>query len=126
MHESLDLVGHHYTSPLSASGTSSDVTTKQEEEIEKDSQPLTTHYISSSCMLLTYFTGDIASNVDEHFSRALSQPSSFNAENQGSKPTTWKGERLLNDNNVNFRCIILEIQHFWCTFHMGVNFMCRP
>ncbi len=62
---------------------------------DKDTLPQNTQYISSNCVLLTYFQGDIAANVDEHFSRALSQPSSFSAENQGSKPgILWKGKTL--------------------------------
>ncbi|XP_022256863.1 transcription cofactor vestigial-like protein 2 isoform X3 [Limulus polyphemus] len=35
------------------------------------------HYISANCVLLTYFNGDTSAAVDEHFSRALSQPSSY-------------------------------------------------
>ncbi|XP_076069824.1 uncharacterized protein LOC143041698, partial [Oratosquilla oratoria] len=31
------------------------------------------HYISANCVVLTYFSGDLATAVDEHFSRALSQ-----------------------------------------------------
>ncbi|ESO84280.1 hypothetical protein LOTGIDRAFT_58865, partial [Lottia gigantea] len=49
---------------------------------EKDSdsekeQPHGSQYLNPNCLLLTYFTGDIATNVDEHFSKALSQPSSY-------------------------------------------------
>ncbi|XP_050714587.1 transcription cofactor vestigial-like protein 3 isoform X2 [Eriocheir sinensis] len=31
------------------------------------------HYISANCVVLTYFSGDLATAVDEHFSRALTQ-----------------------------------------------------
>ncbi|NXR41321.1 VGLL3 protein, partial [Zosterops hypoxanthus] len=51
---------------------------KQEED-EKD-QPAEMEYLNSRCVLFTYFQGDIGSVVDEHFSRALSQASSFNAD----------------------------------------------
>ncbi|KAK6297388.1 hypothetical protein J4Q44_G00319710 [Coregonus suidteri] len=34
-------------------------------------------YLNSRCVLFTYFHGDISSVVDEHFSRALSQPTSY-------------------------------------------------
>ncbi|XP_023236270.1 transcription cofactor vestigial-like protein 2 isoform X1 [Centruroides vittatus] len=34
-------------------------------------------YLSANCVVFTYYTGDLASVVDEHFSRALSQPSSY-------------------------------------------------
>ncbi|XP_018104337.1 transcription cofactor vestigial-like protein 3 isoform X1 [Xenopus laevis] len=57
--------------------------TKQEEE-EKE-QPAEMEYLNSRCVLLTYFQGDIGAVVDEHFSRALSQISSFNPENTTSK-----------------------------------------
>nr|XP_012807174.1 transcription cofactor vestigial-like protein 2 isoform X3 [Jaculus jaculus] len=43
---------------------------------EKEHQP-EAEYINSRCVLFTYFQGDISSVVDEHFSRALSQPSSY-------------------------------------------------
>ncbi|NXO80056.1 VGLL3 protein, partial [Sitta europaea] len=56
---------------------------KQEED-EKD-QPAEMEYLNSRCVLFTYFQGDIGSVVDEHFSRALSQASSFNSETALSK-----------------------------------------
>ncbi|KAM9487262.1 transcription cofactor vestigial-like protein 3 isoform 1-T1 [Clarias gariepinus] len=49
----------------------------EEEGRSKDSQPAETEYLSSRCVLFTYFRGDIGDVVDEHFSRALSQPSAF-------------------------------------------------
>ncbi|KAL3882654.1 hypothetical protein ACJMK2_028974 [Sinanodonta woodiana] len=55
---------------------------KDEDKVE---QPKDTQYLSANCVLFTYYTGDISSVVDEHFSRALSQPSSYSPENQGSK-----------------------------------------
>ncbi|XP_039912465.2 transcription cofactor vestigial-like protein 3 isoform X2 [Hirundo rustica] len=51
---------------------------KQEED-EKD-QPAEMEYLNSRCVLFTYFQGDIGSVVDEHFSRALSQASSFTSD----------------------------------------------
>ncbi|KAM7308135.1 transcription cofactor vestigial-like protein 3 isoform X2 [Ixodes scapularis] len=36
-------------------------------------------YLSANCVVFTYYSGDISSVVDEHFSRALSQPSSYEA-----------------------------------------------
>ena len=81
-------------SSTAASPVASSSTVKSEEDSsDKDcEQALSTQYLSANCVLITYFSGDIASNVDDHFTRALSQPSSFNAENQGSKPgQPWKG-----------------------------------
>ncbi|KAJ7413621.1 hypothetical protein WISP_89071 [Willisornis vidua] len=67
---------------------------KQEED-EKD-QPAEMEYLNSRCVLFTYFQGDIGSVVDEHFSRALSQASSFNSETALTKSKTglsplWRG-----------------------------------
>ncbi|XP_066276991.1 transcription cofactor vestigial-like protein 2 isoform X1 [Branchiostoma lanceolatum] len=60
-------------------------------------KPPEAEYINSKCVLFTYFSGDCNSVVDEHFSRALSQPSSFGtdttaATSAASKPETsaWK------------------------------------
>ncbi|XP_078088977.1 transcription cofactor vestigial-like protein 3 isoform X2 [Mustelus asterias] len=64
-------------------------------ESEKE-QPPEAEYISSRCVLLTYFQGDIGAVVDEHFSRALSQPSNFhgsdspNSKPQASSSSVWK------------------------------------
>ncbi|XP_078733276.1 transcription cofactor vestigial-like protein 2, partial [Lampetra fluviatilis] len=45
---------------------------QQQQRHEKERVPAA-QYLTSRCLLLTYFRGDIASEVDEHFSRALSQ-----------------------------------------------------
>lgn len=37
-------------------------------------------YLSANCVVFTYYSGDISSVVDEHFSRALSQPSSYTSD----------------------------------------------
>ncbi|XP_064182902.1 transcription cofactor vestigial-like protein 3 isoform X1 [Anguilla rostrata] len=44
---------------------------------EKEAQPAEAEYLSSRCVLFTYFQGDIGDVVDEHFSRALSQASAL-------------------------------------------------
>lgn len=75
-------------------------TTKEEEEEEEATkeQPAETEYLSSRCILFTYFQGEIGDVVDEHFSRALSQASSFSLEPSAlkSQKTTssslWKGK----------------------------------
>lgn len=66
-------------------------------ELKDGTQPAEAEYLSSRCVLFTYFQGDIGDVVDEHFSRALSQSSSFNSETKPirvSQPTAglWKGE----------------------------------
>ncbi|XP_063299272.1 transcription cofactor vestigial-like protein 3 [Pelobates fuscus] len=59
------------------------LSTKQEED-EKD-QPAEMEYLNSRCVLFTYFQGDIGTVVDEHFSRALSQISTFSPNIAASK-----------------------------------------
>ncbi|KAJ8247050.1 hypothetical protein GJAV_G00258200 [Gymnothorax javanicus] len=44
---------------------------------EKEAQPAEAEYLSSKCVLFTYFQGDIGDVVDQHFSRALSQASAL-------------------------------------------------
>ncbi|XP_052004967.1 transcription cofactor vestigial-like protein 3 [Xyrauchen texanus] len=56
-----------------------------EEERCKETQPAEAEYLSSRCVVFTYFRGDIGDVVDEHFSRALSQPSAFTNEAKTSK-----------------------------------------
>ena len=50
---------------------------KEEDCAREKEHPPEAEYLSSRCVLFTYFHGDISSVVDEHFSRALSQPSSY-------------------------------------------------
>ncbi|KAI1897503.1 hypothetical protein AGOR_G00083940 [Albula goreensis] len=52
-------------------------TIKEEDCAREKDHPPEAEYINSRCVLFTYFQGDISSVVDEHFSRALSQPSSY-------------------------------------------------
>ena len=56
-------------------------------EDEKSEQPKDTQYLSANCVLMTYYNGDISSVVDEHFTRSLSQQSSYSPESQGAKTT---------------------------------------
>ncbi|XP_023272407.1 transcription cofactor vestigial-like protein 3 [Seriola lalandi dorsalis] len=49
-------------------------------ELKDITQPAEAEYLSSRCVLFTYFQGDIGDVIDEHFSRALSQSSTFNSE----------------------------------------------
>jgi hypothetical protein len=56
----------------------------------------TTEYLATNCVLLTYFTGDVSEQVDEHFTKALAQPSSFNLQHQGTIPAAWKNKHTGN------------------------------
>ncbi|XP_056145997.1 transcription cofactor vestigial-like protein 3 isoform X2 [Lampris incognitus] len=65
----------------SGGGPASDLTSKD------GSQPAEAEYLSSRCVLFTYFQGDIGDVVDEHFSRALSQPGIFSGETKPIRVT---------------------------------------
>lgn len=88
------LTSPHGSSSGSPPGLPSHLAVKEEASLEK--RPNNTRYLSNNCVLLTYFSGDVAAHVDDHFSRALSQPSAFSAENQGTKPPghSWKGTHI--------------------------------
>ncbi len=45
-------------------------------------------YLSSRCVLFTYYQGDISSVVDEHFSRALSTYMEAEGKKRHSDPST--------------------------------------
>ncbi|CAK6984220.1 transcription cofactor vestigial-like protein 2a isoform X1, partial [Scomber scombrus] len=60
-------------SRLGPAGPSGPLAIKEE---DKDLPP-GAEYLSSRCVLFTYFQGDISAVVDEHFSRALSQPTAY-------------------------------------------------
>ncbi|XP_045196296.1 transcription cofactor vestigial-like protein 3 isoform X2 [Mercenaria mercenaria] len=62
-------------------------------EEDKSEQPKDTQYLSANCVLMTYYSGDISSNVDEHFSRALSQPSSYSPDGKVSKDPSLMCQR---------------------------------
>ncbi|XP_027729938.1 transcription cofactor vestigial-like protein 3 isoform X1 [Vombatus ursinus] len=78
----------------------------EEEEEEKD-QPAEMEYLNSRCVLFTYFQGDIGSVVDEHFSRALGQASSFHTESAISKnkmglTPLWRDSSTLSSQRSSF------------------------
>jgi len=52
---------------------SDDVTELSSGRGQVSNEPVSTQFISDTCILLTYFTGDVESNVNQHFARALSQ-----------------------------------------------------
>lgn len=87
---------------------------------QKDvAQPAEAEYLSSRCVLFTYFKGDIGDEVDEHFSRALSQSGTFSGEARSIRVTQpsasnilWKGEK---GNKSVFIFIIQKICMWLCT-----------
>ncbi|KAL7987807.1 hypothetical protein Chor_006726 [Crotalus horridus] len=69
---------------------------KEEECSPEKERPPEAEYINARCVLFTYFQGDISAVVDEHFSRALSQPSSYSPSSAGLKAVArssaaWRG-----------------------------------
>lgn len=65
--------GGSTSSSSSSSTSSSSYTSMRPEEGPKEKQEATeAEYLTSRCVLFTYYQGDISSVVDEHFSRALS------------------------------------------------------
>uniref|UniRef100_A0A8D0H1U3 Vestigial like family member 3 n=1 Tax=Sphenodon punctatus TaxID=8508 RepID=A0A8D0H1U3_SPHPU len=79
--------------------------TKQEDD-EKD-QPAEMEYLNSRCVLFTYFQGDIGSVVDEHFSRALNQASSFSQGTATSKSkaglnSLWRESSTISSQRSSF------------------------
>lgn len=61
------------SSSTSSSSSSSSYAHLRPEEGPKEKQEAPeAEYLSSRCVLFTYYQGDISSVVDEHFSRALS------------------------------------------------------
>lgn len=65
--------GGSTSSSSSSSTSSSSFTSMRPEEGPKEKQEAPeAEYLSSRCVLFTYYQGDISSVVDEHFSRALS------------------------------------------------------
>ncbi|XP_053237737.1 discoidin, CUB and LCCL domain-containing protein 1-like isoform X5 [Podarcis raffonei] len=70
---------------------------KEEECSPEKERPPEAEVINSRCVLFTYFQGDISAVVDEHFSRALSQPSSYSPSSSSTKAamrssSSWRGD----------------------------------
>lgn len=89
-------------------------------DLKDGTQPAGAEYLNSRCILFTYFQGDIGDEVDEHFSRALSQTSTFNRETKPTRMTQpsvssnsglWKGERSITYKDVYIMVLIREILH---------------
>ncbi|XP_076603514.1 transcription cofactor vestigial-like protein 3 [Chaetodon auriga] len=70
-----------------APGVGSGRRSTSDSELKDGTHPAEAEYLSSRCVLFTYFQGDISDVVDEHFSRALSQSSTFNSETKPIRVT---------------------------------------
>ncbi|KAL8186443.1 UNVERIFIED_CONTAM: hypothetical protein K2H54_070470 [Gekko kuhli] len=69
--------GSSSSSSSSFSSHAAPASIKEEEASPEKERPPEAEYLNARCVLFTYFQGDISAVVDEHFSRALSQPSSY-------------------------------------------------
>ncbi|MGH0184629.1 UNVERIFIED_CONTAM: hypothetical protein FKN15_015475 [Acipenser sinensis] len=81
-HQKLAFYSKMQDAPERSSGASSfsshSAPAVKEEDCGREKEcPPEAEYINSRCVLFTYFQGDISAVVDEHFSRALSQPGSY-------------------------------------------------
>lgn len=66
---------------------------------QKDKQVGEAEYLSSRCVLFTYYQGDIGSVVDEHFSRALSSCTPMEGKRRASQAVT-------GENQKNVLCVL--------------------
>ena len=89
-----EISSSHHSPATKSSATPLVSTTTTPPSVGKVDQLPTTEYLATNCVLLTYFTGDVSEQVDEHFSKALAQPSSFNHQHQGTIPAAWKNKRM--------------------------------
>lgn len=55
---------------------------------QKEKQVGEAEYLSSRCVLFTYYQGDISSVVDEHFSRALSSCAGMEGKRRATQANT--------------------------------------
>lgn len=70
----------------SSSSSSSYAHLRQEEGPKEKQEAPEAEYLSSRCVLFTYYQGDISSVVDEHFSRALSTYMDGDGKRRASEP----------------------------------------
>uniref|UniRef100_A0A8C8RX17 Vestigial like family member 2 n=1 Tax=Pelusios castaneus TaxID=367368 RepID=A0A8C8RX17_9SAUR len=96
-HQKLALYSKMQEAPESSSSSFSShapASIKEEDCSPEKERPPEAEYINSRCVLFTYFQGDISSVVDEHFSRALSQPSSYSPSAKTARSTSsWRARR---------------------------------
>jgi hypothetical protein len=102
MFEAVSDAGHYLHSGLasnsthgspSSSGGDKDSPTRLPGDIgdkEGSSEPKGTQYLNPNCVLLTYFSGDTATVVDDHFTRALSQPSSYSSSDRSPSESNFR------------------------------------
>ncbi|XP_033635714.1 transcription cofactor vestigial-like protein 2 isoform X2 [Asterias rubens] len=72
----------HNSSPVNGVSHPHQLSVKEEDKSTGSDAECTVEaeYINSRCVLFTYYTGELNKVVDEHFNRALNQPSSFSSD----------------------------------------------
>ncbi|XP_038078540.1 transcription cofactor vestigial-like protein 2 isoform X2 [Patiria miniata] len=98
---------HHHSSPTtgnsSANPHQSSVKKEDKPTVDEGEPTVEAEYVNSRCVLFTYYAGELNKVVDEHFSRALSQPSSFpsdgrvgvstgDGQDKQGEGSTWNGK----------------------------------
>lgn len=92
--QTLDYTTHTGSYPyLGDSRTVSKREVTESATYDPESEPRGSQYLNANCLLLTYFHGDTSTVVDEHFSRALSQPSSFSSDRNGNPSLNTKRQQ---------------------------------
>ncbi|VDI37528.1 transcription cofactor vestigial-like protein 2 [Mytilus galloprovincialis] len=95
--QTLDYTTHTGSYPyLGDSRTVSKREVTESATYDPESEPRGSQYLNANCLLLTYFHGDTSTVVDEHFSRALSQPSSFSSDRNGNPSLNTKRQQDTN------------------------------
>ena len=97
--------GAHLSQPLSHHDTAAayDKDSQLQQQQQLPPQPKDTQFLSANCVIMSYFDGSVTSQIDEHFSRSLSQSASSSstspsassscaAAESSSKSASWRGE----------------------------------
>lgn len=100
------------TSPDSSYSSGNSNYPLEESEIpEEKAEPTLTHYVNANCVIVSYFSGDTNSVVDEHFARALSCRDSKHS---------WKGSSSMNQRNFPASFWSMGNQQSSCAAHSSL------
>lgn len=106
--------GGSTSSSSSSSTSSSSYSSVRPEEGPKEKQEAPeAEYLTSRCVLFTYYQGDISSVVDEHFSRALSSYMDGEGKRGPSEPGTGTNAEL-----VHVKVPFIRGTYIYCTVEM--------
>lgn len=109
--------GGSTSSSSSSSTSSSSYTSMRPEEGPKEKQEAPeAEYLSSRCVLFTYYQGDISSVVDEHFSRALSSYMDGEGKRRPTEQGTGRNFSLLKlpfVRGMSIYCAVVVCMHLF-------------